>query len=823
MTKTAQLGTFSGVFTPSILTILGIILFLRLGYVVGTAGLYESLLIIFLANAISVLSSLSLAAIATNLTVKGGGDYYLISRTLGHAFGGAIGIVLFLAQAVSVAFYSLGFAEILTDMLPPHLLAIESQSVAAAAIVLLFVFAWLGADWATRFQFVVMAVLTLALLSFFWGSLQHWNSDTLSSNLAASDHQVRFWVMFALFFPAVTGFTQGVSMSGDLKDPGSSLPLGTFSAVLLSIVVYFLAALCFAGAIGRDELINLPNPMTRVAINGDVITAGVFAATLSSAMASFLGAPRILQSLAQDRLWKSLLPFARGVGPQNNPRRGVLLTGAIALLTVFLGPLNRIAPVVSMFFLISYGLINFATFFEATSGSPSFRPVFRWFNRYLSLLGALLCLGAMLAVNIIAGLVALTLLTLIYFYLDTTLLRSRWADGWRSFHLFRVREHLLAAFREPEHPRDWRPNMLLFPMNYPGRRTLYRFAAQLEAQSGFTTVVKIVVGTGAGLNKSKQEQEQALQQELQRDQLLAFPLVVTAPSIDTSIHTLIQAYGIGPLRANTILLPWPVGIDPQNPQLGHNYAHHLRVAVRLQCNLLVLAEPRTEPERPPATRDWQRIDIWWTGGASSHLSLLLAYLLQRHEDWKDSELRLLCAPYQGKAVDLAYLRQHLKDIRIPASIREVSDITPHTTAAESADTDMVFLPFRLHKEEFLTVNGAPLAELLHGMPLTALVLAKRDFELDSEPESGTAAETAEILDALDDARGLCEFYRQQLEKLRQEKEKLRQQTGTEVDEKRTEIEQQLEKTFKRKAKAEAKLRLAEQRAKNLAPGNAPSD
>ena len=127
------LGTFAGVFTPSILTILGIILFLRLGYVVGNAGLGLTLVILLLANGISVLTSVSLSAISTNLKVKGGGDYYLISRTLGLEFGGAIGIVVFLAQAVSIAFYCLGFGEALAALLPSNS-SLLPQLIAASAV-----------------------------------------------------------------------------------------------------------------------------------------------------------------------------------------------------------------------------------------------------------------------------------------------------------------------------------------------------------------------------------------------------------------------------------------------------------------------------------------------------------------------------------------------------------------------------------------------------------------------------------------------------------------------------------------------------------------
>ncbi|HMA66521.1 MAG TPA: amino acid permease, partial [Desulfosalsimonadaceae bacterium] len=425
------LGTFAGVFTPSVLTILGIILFLRLGYVVGQAGLGRALGIIVLANAISVLTSVSLAAVATNMRVKGGGDYYLISRTLGLEFGGAIGIVLFLAQSVSIAFYSIGFGEVLAALVPFSMPGL-SQIIAAVAVLLLFVFAWMGADWAARFQFIVMAILAAAIVSFFVGGALRWDTARLAANFSAPADAQPFWVVFAIFFPAVTGFTQGVSMSGDLKNPGKSLPNGTFAAVGVSIAVYFVAAVFFAAALPADILATDYNAMKRVAAIDALVLAGVIAATLSSGMASFMGAPRILQSLAADRIFPFLLPFARGAGEMNNPRRGVLLSGGIALFTIALGNLNLIAPIVSMFFLISYGLLNYATYFEARAASPSFRPTFRFYDRRASLVGCLACLGVMLAIDVTAGIVALALLLAVFQYVKRTAGPARWADSRRS-------------------------------------------------------------------------------------------------------------------------------------------------------------------------------------------------------------------------------------------------------------------------------------------------------------------------------------------------------------------------------------------------------
>lgn len=690
------LGTFAGVFTPSVLTILGIILFLRLGYVVGNAGLAQALLILLLANGISVLTSISLSAITTNLKVKGGGDYYLISRTLGHEFGGALGIVLFLAQSVSIAFYCLGFGEAIAGFISTDL-TIFPQLIAALAVSLLFIFAWLGADWATRFQYVVMAVLFAALLSFFVGGFLHWDSGLLAKNWTAPRTGLDFWVLFAIFFPAVTGFTQGVSMSGDLKDPGKSLPAGTFAAVGLSIIIYILSSVIFAAALPADVLTSDYTAMNKVAYFGSLVTAGVIAATLSSAMASFLGAPRILQSLAADRIFPFLTFFAKGSGPNGNPRRGVLLSTGIAYATVAYGELNLIAPVVSMFFLISYGLLNYATYYEARSHSPSFRPRFRYFHQWFSLVGALACLGTMLAVDLTAGIVAVAVLFAIFQYLKRTAGPSRWADSRRSHHLQQTRIHLLAAEAEPEHPRDWRPQILAFSDNPERCCQLLQFSSWIEGGSGLSTVVQILEGEGIKMRRIKEETEKQLRLDIAREGIQAFALVMVAPDLQTGIQAIAQAYGIGALRANTILLNW-LG-RPSNRilhLLDQEFGRNLRAARLYGCNLVILDAKTERWSSLAAGKEACTIDVWWWDNATSRLMLLMAYLMTRSEQWSEASIRLLAVhDSQFGEQTLDSLRIMLEEVRIEAEPVLVEQEDRDTLTAYSADAALVFLPFRL--------------------------------------------------------------------------------------------------------------------------------
>jgi amino acid transporter len=830
--QTGMLGTFSGVFTPSVLTILGIILFLRLDFVVGSAGFGRALLIIGMANVISLLTSVSLSAIATNLKVKGGGDYFLISRTLGLEFGGAIGLVLFLAQSVSIAFYCIGFGEALVDILPGANRMLMPQFIAVAAVSFLFIFAWLGSDWATRFQYLVMALLGAALLSFFAGGIPRWNSSMLLQNWNAPAVNSDFWLLFAIFFPAVTGFTQGVSMSGDLKDPGKSLPLGTFLAVGVSILIYFGVALVYAGALSNEALVNT-GAMKRIAIFEPMIDAGVIAATLSSAMASFLGAPRILQSLAADRIFPFLLPFAKGAGPTGNPRRGVLLAAGIAFLTISLGSLNVVAAVVSMFFLISYGLLNYATYFEARTASPSFRPRFKWFDLRLSLLGFLACLFAMLAIDLKTGIIAVSILFAIYQYLKRTSGPARWADSRRAYSLQRVRENILTAAAEPEHPRDWRPQILAFTSDPQRRVRLIRFSSWLEGRSGMTTVVHILERTGAKAIRERMEAETELRRDIQESGLPAFPLVMVAPEFDIGLNALLQVYGIGPVRANTILLNW---LNPDSPfSLRFKeilFGRHLRIVHRLGCNIVVL---HTEENRWDTLMDKnagsRRIDVWWKGDATSRLMLLLAYLMTRSEPWEEAVIRVRAVNYETDSLENTQdLKDILAEVRIEAESMIVANASLKTIADISADASLVYLPFRLEGDRINALVSDPIEELLLRLPTTAMVLASEDIELDADPEEGTAGEMAAARDALDEAAKKAEEAEKEANKAREKAEEatakvMAFQAGEDSDENQAEqsrleaearqAEIEAEKAFRKAAKARAKAQDAEKTAVEL--------
>jgi hypothetical protein len=536
----------------------------------------------------------------------------------------------------------------------------------------------------------------------------------------------------------------------------------------LSIIVYFLSSVIFAAALPGDVLTSDYAAMNKVAYFGILVTAGVIAATLSSAMASFLGAPRVLQSLAADRIFPFLLFFAKGSGPTANPRRGVLLSAGIAYATVAYGELNLIAPVVSMFFLISYGLLNYATYYEARSQSPSFRPRFRYFHKWLSLAGALACLGTMLAVDLTAGIVAVAVLFAIFQYLRRTAGPARWSASRRSHHLQQTREHLLAASAEPEHPRDWRPQILAFSDNPQRRSQLLKFASWIEGGSGLTTAVQIIEGEGVKMRRIKEEAEKKLRQDIAKDGALAFSLVVVAPTLHTGIQSTVQSYGVGALRANTILLNW-LGQSPNRilDLYGPNFGRNLRAARLYGCNLVILdAKPdKWTAALAPADKKDLVIDVWWWGDATSRLMLLMAYLMTRSALWHDARIRLL-AVGSGQSEDqtIDSLHQMLEEARIEAEPEIIETVDADAITEHSADSSLVFFPFRLKQNRVVDPFGNPMEDTLFLLPIAAMVMAAEDIDLDAAPEEGEAGEMAEAIDALEDGRKKAEIANKESQK-----------------------------------------------------------
>lgn len=689
----ARFGAFGGVFTPCTLTILGVIMFLRFGHVVGQAGILHALAIVLAAEAITVLTSLSLSAIATNTRVRGGGAYYLISRSLGVEFGGAIGVVFFLAQAISVALYVIGFSEAFVDVLGPNPPSLTT--VATVVNVAAFVCVFIGAGWAIKIQNFILVILGLSLVSFYTGALGAFDLATLEANLLPHYTEGQsFFTMFALFFPAVTGIMAGANMSGDLKDPARAIPLGTLAAVGVTALIYLTEGFLLGCARAYPDLIANNLVVKDIAWSPLLITAGIFAATLSSALGSMMGAPRILQAFGRDGVFPWLKRFGQGSGKTNEPRRATVLTFAISQACIALGDLNAIAPIISMAFMITYGTLNLATFYESITGNPSYRPRFRWCHWSTSLAGAAGCLVVMFLIDPVWAGVSIASMVLLHGYIRHKEVEARWGDLQSGLRFERVRTNLLKLEDSIGHPKNWRPVILALSGSGWSRPHLAIYGHWLTAGHGILSLGQVIQGDIDDRLERRNGQERVLRQFIRQEELEAFPAVVVAPYLSDGIESLVQCHGLGSLRPNTVLLGWPT-----DSERAEAFCATLRTVAGLQRNL-VLVRFRDEPAdvrvAPRGT-----LDVWWRGEKNGALMLLLAYLLTKNDEWRNRPIRLLrVIPSEaGRAEVLRHLSELIGAFRIEAApVVIVAEDFQKTIQRESRFAALTFLGFQAPPE-----------------------------------------------------------------------------------------------------------------------------
>ncbi len=657
---TGRFGTFGGVFTPCTLTILGVIMFLRFGQVVGMAGVAGAVAIVLLSKAITTLTAFSVSAIATNTRVRGGGAYFLISRSLGPEFGGSIGLIFFLAQAISVAMYIFGFTEAFQAAVPN--LGIPSVVIATSVNVAVFICVAIGAGWTIKLQYVILGVLVLALVSFFSGAGSRLDLGQLKENaLGAYPEGQSFFTAFALFFPAATGIMAGANMSGDLKDPSRSIPSGTLSAIAFTGAVYLGMAVLLGGATDRETLLTDSWVVGNLSVAPIWITLGVFAATLSSALGSMMGAPRILQALARDRVYRLLSPFSQGSGPAKEPRRAALLTFGVAQLGILLGDLNAIAPIITMFFMITYGYLNLATFYEAVTRNPSYRPSFRWSHWTTALLGALGCVVVMFLIEPLWAIISIVAMGFLHWMLARKELEATYGDVGRGIAFERTRRNLLSLEEERYHPKNWRPSILVLSGAAGIRPRLGVYGHWLTGGRGLLTLAQVIPGDVDDHLGRRAGQEQVLRRYIREQELPAFPVVLVAPTIDEGIESLVQCYGIGALRPNLVLTGWS-----SDPARQADFGSRLRTIGALGRSIVIARLSGEEDEDPWLPPDGP-IDVWWRGRGNGSLMLLLAFLLSQNDLWRGRRIRLIRSLPTLDGVEEA--RQHLAETADAARIR----------------------------------------------------------------------------------------------------------------------------------------------------------
>ncbi|XP_015596444.1 bumetanide-sensitive sodium-(potassium)-chloride cotransporter isoform X2 [Cephus cinctus] len=688
LTHGIKLGWIQGVLIPCLLNIWGVMLFLRLSWVVAQAGIFHSIVIIVISTVVCVITTLSLSAICTNGEVKGGGIYFIISRSLGPEFGASVGIVFAFANAVAASMNTIGFCNSLNELVgPPGIYDNDVNDVriiGVIAILVMVLICAVGMEWESKAQNFLIAVIVLAILDFVVGAVigptdisaeskgfvgfssevfkENWISDYRYSEKTNQT----FFSVFAIFFPSVTGIQAGANISGDLKDPASSIPVGTLLALLISMGSYFTFVLFAGGAALRDAsgeftgdfihecipkdvllassaafrnatcnfngnivnvcvsesvlltdgaafrnascnftgsiindcipknctygLHNSYSMMQIMSVWGPLIYAGCFAATLSTALTNLLSVPRLIQALGRDRIYPGLIYFSKGYGKAGEPYRGYVLTFFVAAGFLLIADLNAVAPLISNFYLASYALINFCTFHAALIRPLGWRPTFKYYNTWLSLMGFILCVAIMFLIDWVTSLVTFVIIFGLYLVVVYRKPDVNWGDSTQAQTYKTALSIVYKLNSIDEHVKNYAPQILTLTGPPCSRPALLHLANLITKNNSLLLAGEVYSGRlsyrarGAHLRQGYSW--------LQRHRIKSFYHVVEGLSLEKGAAALMQATGVGKLAPNVVLMGYKTHWATCNQKELQEYFNvlHNTFDQRLAVAILRIAE-----------------------------------------------------------------------------------------------------------------------------------------------------------------------------------------------------------------------------------------
>lgn len=722
-----KFGTAPVYFT-AISTILGAILFLRFGFAVGTLGFWGTLLIILMGHAVTIPTALALSELATNKRVEGGGEYFIISRSFGLNIGATIGLALFMSQAVSVAFYIIAFTEAFEfffNFAAERLSLVVPRQVISLPVTLVLGLMILrkGSGTGMKMLYAVVAILITALLLFFLGR-------PAPGSLAPGELPVRdirnmsdFFIVFAICFPAFTGMTAGVGLSGDLRNPAKAIPMGTILATVTGMVIYILVIWKLAVSASPEEMLENQLIMGKIAIGGAVIVPiGLAASTLSSALGSLLVAPRTLQALARDTSFPSMR-LNRWLSSSRNsdgePVNATLITLLIASVFVALGNVNAVAEIISMFFLVTYGSLCLISFLNHFGSSPSYRPSFRskW---YLSLTGFVVAVIVMFRINTLYALTATVLIVILYSYINyyhksRTGLESLFANV-----LFQINRNLQVFLQKSESKRkikEWRPGVICISKDSFKRERAFRLLNWLSYSYGFGTYLHRIDGyySRATSQQAKEELERLIElYETSHNHVYVDTII--SPSYTSAIVQAIQVPGISGMENNMVVFEY----DKENPENLAEIIDNIRLIKAGDFDICLLASAAKEMSYSKGIHVW--IDFNEPENAS--LLILLSFIIAGHPDWKKSFIKVFstCKPGQYGDTQIA-LSELISSGRLPITENnvEIIEVTNGSSVkslinGRSATAALVMTGFR---PEMLRQNGE---NVLGGYDETGTVL-----------------------------------------------------------------------------------------------------
>ena len=678
------------------------------------------------ASTVTFITALSASALATNMRVGVGGEYFMIARSLGLEVGGAIGIPLFLSRTLSITFYSYGLSESILWLWPAVRGPLPSYAVpvlAAIIVIATTAIASRSAGLALKLQIPIMIAVGASLVALLAGAV---GGGMRAPELMATYRTAPegFWYVFAVFFPAVTGFTAGIGMSGDLRDPRHAIPRGTLLAVTVGAAVYLIvpAILAMSAQVGVDELARPGvGVWTAVAVLGAwLVFPGMWGAILSSAFGSVLGGPRVLQALARDGLAPAFLARVTKTG---QPMIATWVSGMIALVAVALGGLNAVAQFVTILFLTLYVTINLSAAAEKWAGDPSFRPMINvpW---YVSLLGSLGAVVVMFMINPWACIAAVALESALYVHLRRRSLRRRWGDARAGIWMALARFALVRLRSHSSDPRNWRPHILVFVGEPQKRIGLIRLANWFNQDRGLITACQLVVGDltrdYVEIDTRRQEMDRALAEE----GLVAFSEVDVVPEFESGVISATQANGIAGLQSNTVLVGWP-----SKPGRLESWLRIIRAISKAGKSTLIT---RLNWAHEPGQE--KRIDLWWGGlQHNGDMMLLLAHLLTLNPEWRDTQIliRSIARSESERQDQTRALEALLAEVRIGAGTGIIMKPEDQTIAevisANSATADVVFLGLQEPEPGTESEYAQRMEEIVSGLKTAVFVRNAGEF------------------------------------------------------------------------------------------------
>ena len=614
-------------------------MYLRLGWVVGNAGLLGAWLIIVFSFTITLTTALSMSSITTNIRIGAGGAYSIISQSLGLEVGGSLGIPLYISQGLAITMYIFGFREGWLSIFPDH----PAFLVDIIVFAIIYGISYISADLAIRTQYIIMAVIAASIVvivvAAYYGSMQYTTADTLKwgtfrgsieNNFSGTD----FWLVFAVFFPAATGIMAGANMSGELKNPRKSIPLGTLWAIAVSFVIYIGLAYWIARSASENELLHNYNVMIDKSFFPPLVIAGILGATFSSALASMVGSSRILYAMGSH----DVLPgsnWLKSLDKSGQPQNTMLVTGIMVFMTMLLRNLNAVAPLVTMFFLITYAMINLVIIIEQKLGLISFRPLFDvyWWVPWIGLVSSVL---AMFIINPTISLISVALVLVFYGILSQRKLITPFED---------VRSGLFVSFAEwaAKHTsmlsysqeRAWKPNLLLPVSDSSSVKGIFSFLTNVTFPKGS---IKLLGISDADNETKFSKKLSELSKAFYEKGVFSSWAVIQTQKFSEGVNLANQAYRGSFFKPNIVLL------NIQDKELfEQDYRAVIRESARLKLGILIYYQ-----NNKTGVGQRQIINVWirnraphwkisWDIG-NLDLSILIAYKLKKN--W-NAKIRLV--------------------------------------------------------------------------------------------------------------------------------------------------------------------------------------